>query len=122
MNEERFVKLRHLYLAAIIGMSIGIVVMAFAGPDPFKVPLSKLPPGVPATATAFVCEYPAAQPKKGPQVIAVIVTFANGLVVRLDGENMLSLGFKNAGELMQYGALAPNGIVYHVPCVDVTNL
>jgi len=70
-----------------------------------------LPHLQPMTATGFLCKTPRS-PNLG--VVAVVLTYADGTVLRADMQHML--GFKDAQELMKYASAAPDGHTYIVEC------
>lgn len=69
-----------------------------------------LPPETPVTATVFVCDFPG----KLPRLLAMIVTFKSGLVIRLDGDNTYGM---SGPEIVQYGATAADKEMYRAQCM-----
>jgi hypothetical protein len=75
-------------------------------------PSADIPHLPPAASTGFVCMIAGST---DPQVVAVVISYADGEVARFDARNMH--GFTTM-QLMLYADSAPNSRVYIVHCLS----
>jgi hypothetical protein len=95
-------------------LAFAAMTLAFAAAlaaSPAADPTADIPHLPPAASTGFVCML---EGNPNPQIVAVVVSFSDGRVVRFDARNMH--GF-TVEQLMLYADTAPNSRVYTVRCI-----
>jgi hypothetical protein len=97
---------------AFAAMTLAFAAALAAPPAPSADPTADIPHLPPAASTGFVCMIAGST---DPQVVAVVISYADGEVARFDARNMH--GFTTM-QLMLYADSAPNSRVYIVHCLQ----